>query len=162
MFSRRIAPDQRPASLSTEGMGFGCNVKPTPFDEQKDYAPTPFDRHHCDLAARLKEAGLWWWVHVGCFAWDRDGWLAESSPLPNRIYFILNLSHFARLLGGVPEISKKLIWLPTWHQARLICREHGIPDEDVAAIWSSPEPMGPGDELLALYQLLLRKLQQSR
>ena len=137
-------------------------MKPTPFDEQKDYAPTPFDRRHCETAARLKEAGLRWWVHVGCFAWDPDGWLTETSPLPNRIYFILNLSHFARLLGGVQGISKKLVWLPTWHQARLLCRQHGVPDEEVASIWSSAEPMGPGDELIALYELLLDRLRAVR
>ena len=137
-------------------------MKPTPFDEEKDYAPTPFDRRHCETAARLKEAGLRWWVHVGCFAWDPNGWLTETSPLPNRIYFILNLSHFARLLGGVPEISRKLVWLPTWHQSRILCRQYSVPDEEVAAIWSSTEPMGPGDELLRIYQLLLDRLRAVR
>ena len=101
-------------------------------------------------------------MHVGCFAWDPDSWLTESSPLPNRIYFILNLSHFARLLGGLPEISRKLVWLPTWHQSRILCRQYSVPDEEVAAIWSSTEPMGPGDELLRIYQLLLDRVQQRR
>jgi hypothetical protein len=130
----------------------------TPFDEKKDYAPTPFDRHHCETAARLKKAGLRWWVHAGCFAWDQDGWLAETSPLPNRVYFILNVSHFARQLGGIEQISRKLVWLPTWHQARLLCREYSVPDEAVQAIWSPSRPMGPGDELIALYELLLDRL----
>ena len=136
-------------------------MKPTPFDEKKDYAPTPFDRRHCEIAARLKEAGLRWWVHVGCFAWDPDGWVAETSPLPNRIYIILNLSYFARALGGIEEISRKLVWLRTWHQTRLLCRERGVSDEAVAAIWSSSSPMGPGDELIALYELLLDRLRAS-
>ncbi len=131
-----------------------------PFDEKKDYPPTPFDRRHCEMAARLKQAGLRWFVHVGCFAWDPDGLLADVSPLPNRIYFILNLSIFARALGGIEKIHRKLVWLPTWHQARLLCREYNVPDEAVAAIWSSPQPMGPGDELIALYELLLEKLEE--
>lgn len=133
-------------------------MKPTPFDEKKDYAPIPFDRRHCEMAAQLKKAGLRWWAHVGCFAWDPDSWLVETSPLPNRIYFILNLSHFARALGGMEKISHKLVWLPTWHQARLLCREFSIPDDVVAAIWSSSSPMGVGDELIALYELLLEAL----
>lgn len=133
-------------------------MKPTPFDEKKDYAPTPFERRHCEMAARLKKAGLRWWVHVGCFAWDPDGWIVETSPLPNRIYFILNLSYFSRALGGTEGISRKLVWLPTWHQARLLCRERNVSDQAVAAIWSAPIPMGPGDELMALYELLLGKL----
>ncbi len=133
-------------------------MHPEPFDESRDYAPTPFDRRHCEMAARLKEAGLRWFVHVGCFAWDAGGVLIDFTPLPNNVYFILNLSIFARALGGVDQIHRKLVWLPTWHQARLLCREHGVPDEAVAAIWSSP--MGPGDELLALYELLLEKLNE--
>lgn len=136
-------------------------MKPTPFDERKDYAPTPFDRRHCEMASRLKDAGLGWWVHVGCFAWDPNGRLAETSPFPNRIYLILNLSYFARALGGIEEISRQLVWLPTWHQTRLLCREHNVSDEEVAAIWSSSSSMGPGDELIALYDLLLRKLRFS-
>jgi hypothetical protein len=135
-------------------------MRSEPFDEKKDYAPTPFDRSHCEMAARLKNAGLRWFVHVGCFAWDPDGHLTEFSVLPNRVYFIINLSIFARALGGIDKIHRKLVWLPTWHQARLLCREYGVPDEAVAAIWSSPAPMGPGDELIALYELLLQKLQE--
>lgn len=137
-------------------------MKPTPFNEKKDYAPTPFDRRHCETASRLKKAGLRWWVHVGCFAWDPDGWIVESSPLPNRIYFILNLSYFSRALGGTGGISRKLVWLPTWHQTRLLCREYSVSDEAVAAIWSSSKPMGPGDELIALYELLLERLETER
>jgi hypothetical protein len=133
-------------------------VKLIPFDERKDYAPTPFEKRHLEMAVRLKNAGLRWWVHVGCFAWDPDGRLAETSPLPNRIYLILNLSYFARALGGIEEISRQLVWLPTWHQTRLLCREHNVSDEAVAAIWSPATPMGPGDELIALYELLLERL----
>ncbi len=131
-----------------------------PFDEKRDYAPTPFDRRHCEMAARLKEAGLRWWVHVGCFAWDPDGYLGDFTLLPNRVYYLLNLNIFARALGGIDKIHRKLVWLPTWHQTRLLCRENNVPDEAVAAIWSSSVPMGPGDELIALYELLLQKLQE--
>ena len=112
------------------------------------------------MAARLKQAGLRWFVHVGCFAWDPQGYLADFSLLPNRVYFIINLSIFARALGGIENIHRRLVWLPTWHQARLLCREYGVSDEAVAAIWSSSQPMGPGDELIALYELLLAKLQE--
>ncbi len=111
------------------------------------------------MALRLKEAGLRWFVHVGCFAWDAAGVLIDFTPLPNSVYFILNLSIFARALGGVDQIHRKLVWLPTWHQARLLCREHGVPDEAVAAIWSSP--MGPGDELPALYAAAARKAERA-
>ena len=84
--------------------------------------------------------------------------IQPNAPLPNRIYLLLNLSYFAKALGGIEEISRKLVWLPTWHQTRLLCRERGVPDEAVAAIWSSSTPMGPGDELIALYELLLDRL----
>ncbi len=108
-----------------------------PFDEKKDYAPTPFDRRHCEMAARLKQAGLRWFVHVGCFAWDPQGYLADFSLLPNRVYFIINLSIFARALGGIENIHRRLVWLPTWHQARLLCREYSVSDEAVTCAGAS-------------------------
>lgn len=55
-------------------------MKPTPFNPETDLAPIPFDLGHCHLAAELKKAGLPLIPHVGCSVWDRDGYLATSSP----------------------------------------------------------------------------------
>lgn len=133
-------------------------MKPTPFAVSLDLPPLPFTLRHCQAAARLKDAGLPWQPHVGCFVWDRDEHIAVPSPFPQRLYFILNLGHFVQLLGSREEIAVKLIWLPTWHQARLLAQTLGIPPQAVAALWQQGQEMAPGEELLALYDLLLAAL----
>ncbi len=137
-------------------------MKPTPFHVGQDLPPLPWERRHCEAAAHLKAAGLPWRPHVGCFVWDRDEHLAVPSPFPERIYFILNLGHFVQLLGSPENIAAKLIWLPTWHQARLLAQTLGISNQTVAALWQRGAEMGPGEELLALYELLQQALAARR
>jgi hypothetical protein len=96
--------------------------------------------------------------HVGYFAWDPDEIIEVTSPFPNRIYFILNLGHFLRIFGSLEEISKKLIWLPTCHQARLLCDQVGADLEEVSATLASTENVPAGDELLVLYKVILNRL----
>lgn len=131
-------------------------MKPTPFDSDRDLPPLPFDARHCDSAARLKTAGLPWHPHVGCFVWDRDGHIAVPSPFPQRIYFILNLGHFLQILGTLEDIQAKLIWLPTWHQARLLATDLAVPPDTIARIFQQEPATAPGDELLALYDIVLQ------
>jgi len=133
-------------------------MKPTPFQVSQDLPPLPFDVRHCEAAARLKAAGLPWRPHVGCFVWDRDEHIAVPSPFPQRIYFILNIGHFVQILGSVEEVAGRLIWLPTWHQARLLAQTMGIPPQAVAALWEQEKEVRPGEELLALYALLEQAL----
>ena len=66
----------------------------TPFDMENDLTPIPFDRRICEMAAKLKNEGIPWKPHVGCFIWDRDEYISVPSPFPERIYFILNLGRF--------------------------------------------------------------------
>lgn len=136
-------------------------MKPTPFDPERDIAPIPFEQRHCELAAGLKDAGLQWRPHVGCFVWDRDQHIAVNSPFPERIYFILNLGHFLRLLGTVEDVREKLVWLPTWHQARTLCASLGVTSDQIFALFTKQRPSNPGDELIALYQVLRDALQKA-
>ena len=133
----------------------------TPFDEVKDRAPIPFTREHCMLAEQLKKAGLPWHPHVGCFVWDRDRFIQVSSPFPNRIYFILNMGHFLRLLGTVRDIKRQLIWLPTWYQARLLCVQLGVTDDKIHASRMNEGVRKVEDELSEIYGILLNALKQS-
>ncbi len=135
-------------------------MQPTPFDPKDDLPPLPFEARHCEAAARLKAAGLIWRPHVGCFAWDRDEHLPVPSPFPRRIYFILNLGHFLRMLGSLEQVQTKLIWLPTWHQARLLAAQKAIPWSAMADLWGQSAELAPGDELLALYDILLQSLKK--
>jgi len=136
-------------------------LKPTPFDRQHDPPPTPFGERHRETAWRLKQAGLAWKPHVGCFVWDREGSIPVGSPFPDRVYFILNLGHFLRLLGTVESVEEKLVWLPTWHQARLAAEKLGVDGKAIRHIWVGEKTSQPGEELLRLYELLLAALEKS-
>ena len=114
-------------------------MKPTPYDPREHLAPTPFDSRHRAAAVRLKEAGLPWTPHVGCFVWDRDLHIEVSSPFPSRIYFILNLNHFLKRFGTVEAIADKLVWVPTWHQARLLLENYGE-TPSASAEWRALRP----------------------
>ena len=135
-------------------------MNPTPFNPETDFPPIPFDERHCRAALQLKEAGLPWRPHVGCFVWDRKGWIEVPSPFPEKIYFILNLGHFLRLLGSIEDVVQKLVWLPTWHQARQIGAKLGIEDKGLSDIFSGSAVLGPGQDLLALYGKILENLRR--
>jgi hypothetical protein len=137
-------------------------MKPAPFDPETDLATTPFEGRHCQLAAELKDAGLRWTPHVGCFVWDQQEHIEVSSPFPGRIYFTLNLGHFLKTFDTVEEIAENLVWLPTWHQARLLCEDYGVGSAFLRAILSGDNNLKPGDELLAAYALLLQVLKTQR
>jgi hypothetical protein len=133
-------------------------MKPIPFNTDTDIAPFPFDEKVIQAARQLKQLGLPWQPHVGCFVWDPDGTIEAESPFPGRVYFILSLPRFIAIFGSVEAMREKLVWLPTWHQARLLCRRMGIKDEEVAALWRSGRCRNPGDEALLLYEKLAETL----
>ena len=134
-------------------------MKPTPFNPETDLPATPFDLRHCQAAALLKQRGLSWTPHVGCFVWDPDEVIEVDSPFPGRIYFILNIGHFLKIFNSLEEISKRLVWLPTYHQARLLCDQLAVDEEDVLDLMASPGSIPAGDELLVLYKMILAKLE---
>jgi hypothetical protein len=109
-------------------------MKPIPFNSQKDLPPVVFDTQTCRLANELKQLGMPWQPHVGCFVWDPDGHIEAESPFPHRIYFMLSLPRFIDIFGSVEAIAEKLVWLPTWHQARLLCQQLGC----CASNWACP------------------------
>jgi hypothetical protein len=133
-------------------------MRPTPFNTRTDWETIPFDERHYEKAAQLKRSGLHWDPHVGCFVWDPDHHIQVSSPFPGRLYFILNLGHFLTRFETVDGMRQKLVWVPTWHQTRLLCQTHGIPYAAIREIWQADEPATPGEELLALYDVLLKTL----
>ena len=100
------------------------------FNPEKDLAPMPFDERICRRAMAMKKCDLAWRPQVGCFVWDPDEFIKSASPFPGRIYFILSLARFIEIFDTIDQIAEKLVWLPTWHQARLVCRQLGIKDEN--------------------------------
>ena len=127
-------------------------MPPVPFDPSNDLAPIPFDDETCQLALQLKDSGLPWSPHVGCFVWDSEHLIQPDSPFPNHVYFILSLPRFVGIFGSLDAIREKLVWLPTWHQARLLCQHHGITPEETL------KPSSPAEELRTLYRLLIQTL----
>ncbi len=125
------------------------------FDPEKDLAPMPFDRRICQQALEMKKTGLEWRPQVGCFVWDPDEYIKPASPFPGRIYFILSLARFLDIFDTIEKMAEKLVWLPTWHQARLVCRQLGITDE----VFESRRQQKPGatlaEELLEVYGLIM-------
>jgi hypothetical protein len=135
-------------------------MKPIPFNPRKDLAPVVFDTKICRLATEIKRLRIPWQPHVGCFVWDPDKHIKADSPFPHRIYFILSLPRFMAIFGSIEAIAEKLVWLPTWHQARLLCEQLGVPDEVVANIWQSQTPPSAGEELREIYELLMGVLKK--
>ena len=119
-----------------------------------------FDTQACQLAQEIKRLGIKWQPHVGCFVWDPDHTIEVDSPFPHRIYFILSLPRFIDIFGSLEAIAEKLVWLPTWHQARLLCNQLNVPDDVVAAIWQVENTFSTGEELHAIYQLIIAALQK--
>ena len=93
------------------------------FDPEEDFAPMPFDKQICLKALEMKNSGLVWRPHVGCFVWDPDEIIKPDSPFPNRIYFILSLKRFIDIFETIDRIADKLVWLPTYHQALDLYRQ---------------------------------------
>lgn len=133
-------------------------MRPVHFDPQQDLAPLPFDDHICRLALDLKSAGLNWRPHVGCFVWDPEGHIKPESPFPNRVYFVLSLPRFIDIFGNIEKMAEHLVWLPTWHQARLLCTALGIPDSAISTRWQEGKSLSPAEELLQLYGLVMDAL----
>jgi len=134
-------------------------MKRIPFNLEVDLSPIPFNRRHCQLAGELKSLGLPWTPHVGCFVWDPDNYIPAESPFPNRIYFILSLPRFLDMFGSLDEIGEKLVWLPTWHQARLMGERLGVSTASVKDIWHQETVPAAGEEILRIYGLLKDALQ---
>ena len=128
------------------------------FNPEKDLAPMPFDERICLQAMAMKKCGLAWRPHVGCFMWDPDEFIKPASPFPGRTYFILSLARFIEIFDTIEQIAGKLVWLPTWHQARLVCRQLGIPDEVIEKRRQRGHALLPVEELLDIYGLIIDSL----
>lgn len=126
-------------------------MRPTPFNPITDFAPIPFSEAVCKEALNLKEAGLAWTPHVGCFVWDRENRIETASPFPLDIYFILNLNRFLEIFENEEELQGSLVWVPTASQA-LTLLNRTRPVEYRFPV------MAPEELLIELYRRLLDHL----
>ena len=128
------------------------------FNPEEDLATMPFDKSIHLRALVMKKSGLVWRPHVGCFVWDPDEFIKPASPFPGRVYFILSLARFIEIFETIDQIAEKLVWLPTWHQARLVCRQLGITDEVIVQGRQRDHASSPVEELLHIYGLIVEAL----
>jgi len=125
-----------------------------------DLAPIPFDKRICLQALKMKQSGLLWQPQVGCFVWDPDEWIKPLSPFPGRIYFILSLHRFIQLFDTIDNIVEKLVWVPTWHQARLICRKLGVADADIEKRRQRHQDLSLVEDFIGVYEIIADTLKQ--
>jgi hypothetical protein len=58
-------------------------------------------------------------------------------------------------------MAEKLVWLPTWHQVRLLCEERKIPQNTIKEKLLKSETWSSIEEIKTLYHLLLDDLQNN-
>ncbi|MBD3226209.1 MAG: hypothetical protein GF313_15890 [Caldithrix sp.] len=133
-------------------------MKPTPFNEQTDRAPIPFTQSICETGQQMKQKGLTWQPHAGCFVWDAHGNITVPSPFPLNIYFILNLGHFLKIFETVQNLTDKLVWLPTEHQALRICQEFSVSENKISDTLAGISDRSNDALLIALYRLIIENL----
>ncbi len=127
-------------------------MKSTPFVLGTHLAPIPFDRRLYDAAEGLKEAGLSWTPHVGCFVRDPEAIIPEPSPFPDRVYFILNLGHVVQRFGSLEAVVRQGVFLPTIHQCHEFLARRGSPPHQSDA---APGSIGEYLEMYAHLQGIL-------
>jgi len=135
-------------------------MTPQRFNPEEDFAPTPFDKWICLKALEMKESGLVWRPHVGCFVWDPDEFIKPDSPFPDRIYFILSLKRFTEIFETIDRVAEELVWLPTYNQAQLVYRQlvgTEVAMDEGGAQGHRPSPV---EELLQIYGLIIEDLKE--
>ena len=130
------------------------------FNPEEDIAPMPFDNQICLKALEMKNSGLVWRPHVGCFVWDPDKIIKPDSPFPNRIYFILSLKRFIDIFETIDRIADELVWLPTYYQALDLYRQLA----GTGGVKNKREPGVPAlsevEKLLYIYGLIIDVLKE--
>ena len=72
------------------------------------------------------------------------------------------MPRFAEIFGSVEEMARKLVWLPTWHQACLMWREMSAAQGVCEKIPPSASDRTPTGELIRIYELIIDALQNRR
>ena len=107
-----------------------------------------------EMAISFKAGGVPWRPSAGHYVLDRQSIVQRESPFQPGVYFILNLPHFMKLAGGLDSLIEKMVWLPTWEQARDILRESGLSDQSLQSILQESQSIAEANELTKLYELI--------
>lgn len=137
-------------------------MKTIRFNRDRDLAPLPFEDRICRQALELKRLGLKWQPHVGCFVWDVGNAIQVDSPFPGNIYFILSLPRFIEIFGSIEDIIERLVWLPTWHQARILLERLEMSEKNMTHQFRPDVSSSPSDDLLRLYERLAEAIKKEK
>lgn len=99
-----------------------------------------------------------WTPAAGHYVYDLHDRVERDSPFQTGVYFVINYQYFMTLLGGVEAFKDAMVWLPTWQQSRQLCRELSIADEVLIRHCFNADTIADGDELAAVYRLILSTL----
>lgn len=113
-----------------------------------------FSDEELDIAQVLKAYGLPWRPACGHYVLDQSQLINRTSPFQDRVFFILDMSHFLRLAGSEERMIDGLCWLPTWEQAREILRGEQVPDQVIEQRLKESNALAKGTERLELYRLI--------
>ncbi|MBN8601831.1 MAG: hypothetical protein E6R05_05470 [Candidatus Moraniibacteriota bacterium] len=111
-----------------------------------------------ELAKAIKKAGFNWKPEPGHFVLDDDQVFHHASPFQDHVFFILDLQHFLRYTGSIDGMKSRLVWLPSWHDAREQLRKLGVTDALMAAYLHDHKAIENGNELEWLLRLWLEKI----
>jgi hypothetical protein len=123
-----------------------------------DQPHSRFSSRAIELAAELKAAGLAWEPQPGHFVYDPQHVLPHTSPFQDRVFFILDISHFLRYAGSYKSLVERMIWLPAWWDARDWLRNAGAEDAAVAETLHRRQSITRCEELVVLYEMILERL----
>ena len=121
-----------------------------------------FTDEEITLARKLRDEGLPWEPAAGHYVYDETGFCKQSSPFQDRVYFILNYSHFMKAVGGVERFKEIMIWLPTWYDAREILRNYRVPEQQIREHLFNVQAIERGTERLSLYELIASRISAAR
>ncbi len=114
-----------------------------------------FSDRMIELAIAMKSAGVPWQPSAGHYVFDKGRIVQRASPFQDGVYFVLNLPHFVKLAGGVDAFVDKMVWLPTWEQARQVLRDAGMTDQCLQSVLLEKNSIARQEELVTLYELIL-------
>lgn len=77
-----------------------------------------FTEQQLKLACQLKDSNLIWEPRTGQYVYDSQKYLRQGSPFQPHVYYLHDLSCFVDHVGSFDELSKWLVWLPTFEESR--------------------------------------------
>lgn len=116
-----------------------------------------FSETEIELAKELKKAGFPWVPKPGHFVLDDDQVFHHTSPFQPHVFFILDLQHFLRYTGDIDGMKRRLVWLPTWHDAREQLQLAGVSHAEVIEYLRANSALENGRDLEWLLRLWLDK-----